>query len=69
MLEIGPCDYEAELRPLSAQPQLTADSPVAALNAEKRTQEDLLDQLPQSVAPVADAWAQTDELYAPEELA
>ena len=37
MLEIDPCDYEAELRPLSAQPQLTADSPVAALNAEKHT--------------------------------
>ena len=69
MLKIGPCDYEAELLPLSAQPQLTADSPVAALNAEKRAQEDLLDQLPQSMAPVADAWAQTDELYAHEELA
>lgn len=46
MLEIGPCNYEADLRPLSSRPELTADSPVAALNAEKHAQEDLLDQLP-----------------------
>jgi hypothetical protein len=42
MLEIGPCDYLDELRPLTDAPHLTADSPVDLLQEEKATQAELL---------------------------
>lgn len=62
MLEIGPCDYVEELEPLSAQPRLTADSPVAALHEERRMQAALTGSLGEAPAPpVALAWAATDE--------
>jgi hypothetical protein len=65
MLEIGPCDYEAELEPLTEAPQLTADAPVAALLAEKQTQDGLLAGVTESAPPVAEAWAGTDDLDEP----
>jgi hypothetical protein len=71
MLEIGPCDYVAELRPLSDQPRLTAESAVAALHEERRTQQALIGRLGDGAAPpIAEAWAATDEAgeLAPDEL-
>jgi hypothetical protein len=63
MLEIGPCDYVAELRPLTATPRLTADSPVDLLQGEKAAQEDLLGALA-AKAPSA-AWASADDAREP----
>jgi hypothetical protein len=42
MMQIGPCDYEAELQPLSNAPNLTAKSSVPELMAEKQAQSSLL---------------------------
>ena len=61
MLEIGPCDYEEELEPLTTAPQLTADSPIADLQAEKRRQTELMEGLPESAPPVRAVWADTDD--------
>jgi hypothetical protein len=60
MLEIGPCDYEDELQPLTTPPRLTADAPVAALQAEKAVQAALLDGVVEAAPPVTEAWAYTD---------
>src|SRR6266511_1993570 len=62
MLEIGPCDYESKLRPLQRGPRLTADSPVADLQAEKAQQGDLLAEAVAVAPPVRDAWGATDEV-------
>jgi hypothetical protein len=43
MMQVGPCDYEAELRPLSNAPSLTAKSSVPELMAEKQAQSTLLE--------------------------
>jgi hypothetical protein len=43
MLQIGPCEYEPELQPLSNAPNLTAESSVPELMAEKREQSSLLE--------------------------
>lgn len=61
MLEIGPCDYLEELQPLSAAPQLTADSPVASLQEERQLQESLMSDLVEAAPPVAPAWGEPDE--------
>ena len=65
MLEIGPCDYAAELEPLSDAPTLTADSPVAQHQQEKALQGELLAGVVESAPPVAEAWAATDDLDEP----
>jgi hypothetical protein len=65
MLEIGPCDYEGELRPLIDAPTLTADSPIASLLAEKAVTERMLAGVVESAPPVATAWADTDEPHEP----
>jgi hypothetical protein len=62
MLEVGPCDYEDELEPLSEAPQLTAGSPVADLQREKALQAELLAGVVESAPPVAEAWAETDDV-------
>jgi hypothetical protein len=62
MLEIGPCDYVNELRPISLAPTLTADSPVTALFAEKVAQRSLMNELLAYTAPPEDAWARTDDV-------
>lgn len=66
MLEIGPCDYEAELRPLSEAARLTADSPVAALQAERATQEELMTGVVEAAPAVSEAWAGSDEVEEPQ---
>jgi hypothetical protein len=69
MLEIGPCDYVEELEPLSAAPQLTADSPVGELQEEKQLQRSLMAGLVESAPPIDQAWAGSDETGAGEEAA
>jgi hypothetical protein len=61
MLEIGPCDYVGELKPLTAAPQLTADSPVADIQAEKARQAELMAGVLESAPPVPQVWADTDD--------
>ena len=60
MLEIGPCDYAAELVPMTPVAQLTADSPVQELQAEKGAQEALLSRV--SLPVVGSAWGSSDEM-------
>jgi hypothetical protein len=43
MMQIGPCEYEAELQPLSDAPSLTAKSSIPELMAEKQAQSSLLE--------------------------
>ncbi|MGH2732232.1 MAG: hypothetical protein ACRDJG_04725, partial [Actinomycetota bacterium] len=52
MLEIGPCDYLEELRPISEAPTLTAESPAAAIRAEKSLQSELLTAVLEGAPPV-----------------
>jgi len=66
MLEIGPCDYVDDLRPLSPPARLTADSPVTLLQDEKRVQAALLANVLEAAPPVERAWAGTDEPHEPE---
>jgi hypothetical protein len=66
MLEIGPCDYVDDLRPLSPPARLTADSPVTLLQDEKRVQAALLANVLEAAPPVERAWAGTDEPHGPE---
>jgi hypothetical protein len=62
MMEVGPCDYVQELVPLTfAGARLTADSPAAALQAEKAVQADL-GTYALSTRPVEQVWASTDEI-------
>jgi hypothetical protein len=44
MMQIGPCEYEAELQPLSDAPSLTAKSSVPELMVEKQAQSSLLQE-------------------------
>jgi hypothetical protein len=66
MLEIGPCDYLDELKPLSGAPRLSADSPVGELQQEKELQGGLMDGIVESAPPVDKAWAGSDETEAAE---
>jgi len=43
MMQVGPCDYETELQPLSEAASLTAKSSVPELMAEKQAQSSLLE--------------------------
>jgi hypothetical protein len=64
MLGIGPCDYEAGLRPLASPPKGVAVSPETAFHAEKSIQNSMLRKSPaDSRADVAvpDIWSWTDE--------
>jgi hypothetical protein len=63
MLEIGPCDYEGELRPLTDAPALTADAPIADLLAEKEVKERMVEAALAAAPPVEAAWADTDDTY------
>jgi hypothetical protein len=65
MLEVGPCDYVDELEPLSEAPQLTAGSPVADLQREKALQGALMAGVVENAPPVAEAWADVDDLDEP----
>lgn len=68
MLQIGQCDYEGELTPLTAppglfgeneSPRLTADSPANALLQEKAAHQKLLNQAFPMPAPLS-AWETND---------
>jgi hypothetical protein len=61
MLQIGPCDYLDELRPLSPAASLTADSAPAHLHQEKQAQAGLLAEGMQPAGPVEQIWEATDE--------
>jgi hypothetical protein len=62
MLEIGPCDYESELRPLTEAPELTADSAISSLLEEKEVKSRMLAGVVEGAPPVGTAWADTDEV-------
>jgi len=62
MLEIGICDYEAELEPVSQLTALTADSPAIDLRRERTTLESLMAKV--EIPPtVPEAWGRSDEPY------
>jgi hypothetical protein len=65
MLQIGPCDYLEELRPLAAPVQLTAEAAPGLLQQEKQVQAGLLAEGVRAAGAVERAWAATDE---PDEL-
>ena len=46
MLEIGNCDYEKELEPITNHPSLTADAPAIQLYEEKKAQLNMMTALP-----------------------
>ena len=60
MLQIGPCDYLEELRPLTPLARLTADTALG-LHQERQVQAGLLAGITETVAPVEQAWGATDE--------
>lgn len=66
MLEIGPCDYVDQLRPISATPTpvVAADAPVAQLQAEKQAQLSLLGQLPLRRG-ARNGWQEADDANEP----
>ncbi len=57
MLEIGPCDYAAELKPLSEAPGVSADSSIPHLVTEKQAQTSLLDEFLTTGARSNRGWA------------
>jgi hypothetical protein len=61
MLQIGPCDYLDELRPLTPTMSLTADSAPARLHQEKQAQAGLLGEGIRPAGPVEQVWEGTDE--------
>jgi hypothetical protein len=61
MLQIGPCDYLEELRPLTPPAHLTADAAPDLLQQEKQVQAGLLAGGIQAAGAVEQAWAATDE--------
>jgi hypothetical protein len=61
MLQIGPCDYLEELRPLTPPVQLTADAAPNLLQQEKQAQAGLLVAPSEAARPVEETWAATDE--------
>jgi hypothetical protein len=62
MLEIGKCDYENELIPISGHPTLTADSSTMHLQQEKFVQYNLMEQQAES-ASTADDWEENTTDY------
>jgi hypothetical protein len=63
MLEVGPCDYEDELEPVSLQPRFFAvGASNAQIKAEKDTQLNLLAQIePTARPPIREIWAAAEE--------
>jgi hypothetical protein len=60
MLGIGPCDYEAELRPIGPLSK-TPGAPATAFREEKAVQESMLRRVAGARRALADAWSSTDE--------
>ncbi|MDZ4792679.1 MAG: hypothetical protein SGI83_00215 [Bacteroidota bacterium] len=63
MLEIGKCDYENELVPLTNHPVLTADSSAMLLFEEKKAQFELMNQETVEKGTIEDIWAEKPEDY------
>lgn len=61
MLEIGQCDYEQELQPITDHPMLTAASSPVLLYEEKKAQFDLMNSQPMKVTNLN--WEQDEEDY------
>jgi hypothetical protein len=61
MLQIGPCDYLEELRPLTPPARLTADAAPGLLQQEKQVQAELLAGGVQATGVVEQTWGATDE--------
>uniref|UniRef100_A0A486XVB7 Uncharacterized protein n=1 Tax=Rheinheimera sp. BAL341 TaxID=1708203 RepID=A0A486XVB7_9GAMM len=61
MMEIGACDYENELVPLSDHPYLTADSPTASLMEEKSAQLQFLQHQREGLSDLA--WTEDEDDY------
>ena len=58
MLEIGPCDYVAEIRPLTHAPFQGIQSTTAAMSipSEKSAQNELMSQFISKLRPKSRAW-------------
>lgn len=63
MLEIGKCDYENELVPITDHPVLTADSSAMLLFEEKKAQLELMNMIPQKVNFTESAWDENPDDY------
>jgi hypothetical protein len=61
MLEIGKCDYERELVPITNHPVLTADSSTMHLMEEKQAQFELMNQRSIKRGDIESAWATQPE--------
>jgi hypothetical protein len=61
MLDIGPCDYLAELTPLTNPPGTILSQAFANLAADKPAQTHLLNKFLDALKPAPDAWAFTDD--------
>jgi len=69
MLEIGPCDYVDQLRPISniPTPAIAADAPVEHLQSEKKEQTRLLEAIETSRIPRG-RWEAADDAHEPSAL-
>ena len=56
MLEIGPCDYLAEIRPLPGAPVLNQTAALALRSPDKSLQNDMLSDFVNRLRPVARGW-------------
>lgn len=63
MMEIGKCDYEKELIPITDHPSLTADSPGMLLYEEKKAQLALMDTVKAKETATTEIWAEEPEDY------
>jgi hypothetical protein len=65
MLQIGPCDYLEELRPLTGAAPVAAGIAADQLDQDKQLQAELLGGLPGPAGPVEPRWAATDAPQSP----
>jgi hypothetical protein len=56
MLEIGPCDYLAEIQPLAGAPALNQTAALALRSPDKSVQNDMLTGFVSKLRPVAHSW-------------
>ena len=60
MLEIGPCDYKDEIRPLVAPPMLHAAGAPDAVAPDKQLQRELLAGFVAELKPQRAAWSEVE---------
>lgn len=61
MMEIGKCDYENELVPITDHPSLTAGSPALLLYEEKQAQLSLMNLSSLKAASIEETWAENPD--------